>query len=297
MNKEILRAGQVARELGCHRNTIRRWALVGRFPGAWFDGKEWRIPRSAMESQHEPIEGSPDDYPGAQITVSDYADLLSGLDNGSVDLVLTDPPYTISKDTGFKNIGANSVKRFAVDMDFGEWDKSLIDLSNLARLTYAALRRGGTAIIWYDLWKLSYLSEAMLEAGFKQLRLIVWEKSNPVPLNQSINYLTNSREVAVLGVKVGTPTFNAKYHSGVFRQPIPRDGGKRLHPTQKPLRLFNELVQTHSSPNDLVVDPFLGSGTSAVAAVGNGRNFIGSDINSEYVKVSIERLHKEVPKS
>lgn len=291
MYEEILRVGQVATQLGCHRTTITRWACAGKFPGARFDGREWRIPRSALLSQDVAPE-SDADIPNVQISVSDYVDLLTGLESGSVDLLLTDPPYTISKDTGFKHLGENSVERFAVDMDFGEWDKTTIDLPGLTRLAYATLRKGGTAIIWYDLWKLSYLSEAMLDAGFKQIRLIVWEKSNPVPLNQSVNYLTNSREIALLGVKVGNPTFNAKYHPGVFRQPIPRDGGKRVHPTQKPLKLFKELVQIHSSPDDLIVDPFLGSGTTAIAAVSNGRQFVGGDINPDYVQVARNRLVK-----
>ena len=229
------------------------------------------------------------------IREADYADFLTGLKSGSVDLVLTDPPYNISRNTGFRHLGPKSVKRFAVNMDFGDWDKEDIDLYELARLAHMSLRQGGSAIIWYDLWKLSYLSEAMLKAGFKQLRIIVWEKSNPVPLNQSVNYLTNSREIALLGVKGGKPTFNAKYHSGVFKFPIPRDGGKRLHPTQKPILLFKELVQIHSAPGDLVVDPFLGSGTTAVAALSNDRRFSGGDNDASYVQVARKRLCREVP--
>lgn len=289
---EMLRVGQVATIKGCHPRTIKRWAAAGRFPGAQFDGREWRIPRAALQAQEPQVEQTA--LPDVDIRQQDYTQLLGDLEAGSVDLVLTDPPYTISKDTGFKQLGDKSVERFAVDMDFGEWDKTVIDLAALTQLTYTALRKGGTAIIWYDLWKLSHLSEAMLEAGFKQLRLIVWEKTNPVPLNQSINYLTNSREIALLGVKVGNPTFNGKYHSGVYRYPIPRDGGKRLHPTQKPLKLFNDLVQMHSSPDDLIVDPFLGSGTTAVSAIGNGRQFIGGDIDPEYVQVAIDRVGREV---
>ena len=231
-----------------------------------------------------------------QITSADFADLLRGLEPGSVDLVvgLTDPPYTISKATGFKQLGDKGVQRFAVDMDFGEWDKKLIDLGLLATLSYQCLRNGGTAIIWYDFWKLSYLAEAMLTAGFKQLRLILWEKTNPVPLNQSVNYLSNSREAALLGVKKCNPTFNTKYHSGTFPYPIPRDGRKRLHPTQKPLKLFRELVKIHSSPGDLIADPFLGSGTTAVAALSQGRRFVGGDISDDYTEIARARVEREV---
>ena len=221
----------------------------------------------------------------------DYRDLLESLDEGSVDLVLTDPPYAISRKTGFKAQGPQSVERLRVSMEFGEWDESEIDLSALCGLSFRALRKGGTAIIWYDLWKLSYLSSAMLDAGFKQIRLIVWQKTNPVPLNQRVNYLTNSREIAVLGVKGSNPTFNAQYHSGVYEYPIPRGGkGGRKHPTQKPDALFGELVQVHSRPKDVVVDPFLGSGTTALASVRNCRNFVGGDINEYYVAVAKQRI-------
>ena len=73
-----------------------------------------------------------------------------------------------------------------------------------------------------------------------------------------------------------------------------QDGGNRLHPTQKPLKLFNELVQIHSNMDDLVVDPFLGSGTSAIAAVGNKRQFTGGDINPYYVQVAMGTESHEI---
>ena len=223
------------------------------------------------------------------LKVADFADFLGGIKPGSIDLLLTDPPYTISRKTGFKSLGAKSVPRFAVEMDFGEWDQSPIDLNELSRLSYRGLRSGGTAIIFYDVWKLSHLAEAMTSAGFKQLRLIEWMKSNPVPLNSKRNYLTNSREIAVLGVKGSKPTFNSEYDAGVYRYPIPNNG-KRFHPTQKPLDMFRELVEKHSNQGDLVVDPFVGSGTTALAAVELGRQFAGCDLEESYVQAASERL-------
>ena len=224
-----------------------------------------------------------------RVEVADFAEFLSRMSLGSIDLILTDPPYTISRKTGFKNLGPNSVARFAVEMDFGEWDQSLINLTDLCRLSWRGLRFGGTAIIFYDLWKLSYLSDAMISAGFKQIRLIEWVKTNPVPLNSKRNYLTNSREIAVLGVKGGKPTFNSEYDTGVYKYPIPHNG-QRYHPTQKPLEMFCELVKKHSNPGDLVVDPFLGSGTTALAAVELEREFAGCDLNEDYIQIASERL-------
>ncbi len=227
--------------------------------------------------------------PSALLEVADFADFLGRIQSGSIDLILTDPPYGISRKTGFKSLGPNSVARFAVEMDFGEWDKTQIDLGALCRLSFKGLRPGGSAIVFYDLWKLSHLAEAMTFAGFKQLRLIEWVKTNPVPLNSKRNYLTNSREIAVLGVKGGNPTFHSEYDDGVYRYPIPHSP-KRLHPTQKPLGMFSELVLKHSNPGDLVVDPFVGSGTTALAAVRAERRFAGCDVDEKYVCIARERL-------
>ena len=161
---------------------------------------------------------------------------LDTLDAGSVDLALTDPPYTISRKTGFKSVKAG-VKRFAVDMEFGQWDTEQINLNDLACGLFRVLRKGGTAIVWYDVWKQSHLAEAMTAAGFKMLRVLVWQKTNPVPLNMRATYLSNSREIAVMGVKGGKPTFHGSYDTGVYadidgdvyEHPIPRHNGARLH--------------------------------------------------------------------
>ena len=209
-------------------------------------------------------------------------------------MVLTDPPYTISRETGFANVGKNGVQRFAVSMDFGKCDKVPIDLARLSTDMYRTLRKGGTAIVFYDLWKLTHLADALRTAGFKMLRLIEWQKTNPVPLNSKATYLSNSREIAVVGVKGGKPTFNGEYDNGVYRYPIPRHNGRRIHPTQKPLELFAELVERHTNAGDFVVDPFLGGGTTAVAALSKARRFAGCDIDPGYVEASKERLKIDV---
>ena len=231
--------------------------------------------------------------PAPRIEVADFSQFMESLPRGSVDLILTDPPYTISKDTGFKSV-VNGVQRFAVSMDFGAWDHCQIDLAEMARVFYRALRQGGTAIVWYDLWKIGEVKAAMEQAGFKMLRQIIWEKTNPVPLNMRATYLSNAREMAITGVKGGKPTFHDEYDRGVYHLPIPRHNGNRQHPTQKSEDLFAELVEKHSNPGDLVVDPFLGAGTTAMAAIKNGRAFAGCDIDPGYIHITRERVMREV---
>ena len=226
------------------------------------------------------------------IEVSGYEAFLQNAPSGIIDLILTDPPYAISRKTGFKSVGRRGIQRLAVSMDFGEWDAEPIDTDLYCRLAYDSLRDGGTAIIFYDLWKITTLANSMDFAGFKQIRLIEWTKSNPVPLNSKVNYLSNCREVAVLGVKKGKPTFNSHYDNGIYRLPI-LNKVNRLHPTQKPLRLIRDLVKKHSNQDDLVVDTFLGSGTTAVAAKLEGRKFAGCDISEEYTSIAKNRVQNE----
>ena len=221
----------------------------------------------------------------------DFKKFLKNIPEGTVDLILTDPPYHISRKTGFKSIGKKSVERFAVSMDFGKWDHQEIDLNSFASLSFKALRQGGTVICFYDLWKITKLEEAYKKAGLKMIRLIVWEKTNPVPLNSKSNYLSNSREVAVLGVKKGKPTFNSVYDNGVYSLPIHRE--KRQHPTQKPLKLMEALIKKHSHEGDLVVDCFMGSGTTGKAALKLKRKFLGVDINPQYVQTAKKNLEKQ----
>ena len=224
-----------------------------------------------------------------RIEVADYREFMDSLPRESVDLVLTDPPYTISKATGFKSV-VNGVQRFAVSMDFGTWDHCQVDLAEMSQVFYRALRQGGTAIVWYDLWKIGKLKEAMEQAGFGMFRQIIWEKTNPVPLNMRVTYLSNAREMAILGVKGEMATFDSEDDPGIYRYPIPRHNGRRQHPTQKPEGLFSELVLKHSASGDLVADPFLGAGTTALAALKNGRHFVGCDIDEKYVGISRRRV-------
>lgn len=254
-----------------------------------------------------------------------------------VDLILTDPPYIISRDSGMdklhtdikkndgkdlktekdwikykKNLkkpqieldnecgigwskenyikyGSIMGKKYAVKTQYGEWD-STFDMETLEKFIveyYNKLRDGGTVIIWFDLWKITPLKELLVKHKFKQIRFIEWIKTNPQPLNSSLNYLTNTREVAVLAIKGSNPTFNSKYDKGIYEYPIA--GGKnKFHPTQKNLELFKELIRKHSREGDIVVDTFLGGGTTALACRDLGRRFYGTEINVEYYEKIID---------
>lgn len=262
-------------------------------------------------------------------------DYLKTIDNDSIDLILTDPPYIISKNSGmnyhYNNVKFNEEnditevktdknwneykiqnnieddtnkekyikygsiygKKYCVKTDYGNWDSdfTMEKLEQFISEYYKKLRKGGTLIMFFDLWKLTELKNLLEKYKFKQIRFIEWIKTNPQPRNSKVNYLTNCREIALIGVKDGNPTFNSTYDNGIYMFPL--QGGKnRFHPTQKSLNLFEELIKKHSNEKDTVLDTFLGSGTTAIACKNTKRNFKGCEISKEYYDKIMEILYR-----
>ena len=226
----------------------------------------------------------------------DCFNFLQKVPSKSVDLILIDPPYEISRPTNFQSgeETGRDTDRFRISMDFGEWDKNFTGLESVIKEGYRILRDGGTFICFYDLWKITPLKEMFEKNKYKQIRYIEWLKTNPVPINSKINYLTNAREIAVSAIKVSKPTFNSSYDNGLYQYPICQDKG-RFHPTQKPLALMEELIRKHSNEKDTVLDCFAGSCTTGIAALNTNRNFIGCEIDTEYYNKSIDRLKDKLP--
>lgn len=223
----------------------------------------------------------------------DCFDFLKNIKTESIDLVLIDPPYNISKNTNFakgKKTGRD-IDRFRLSMDFGEWDKTEINFDLLMKECYRVLKKKGTLICFYDIWKITNLKNCLDSNKFKQLRLIQQKKTNPVPINSKINYLTNVFEYAILGIKGNKPTFNSQYDDGMYSFPI-YHSKDRFHPTQKPIKLIETLIYKHTNENDTVLDCFSGSGTTAIACYNTKRNFIGCELVKEYYDKSVERLER-----
>ena len=221
----------------------------------------------------------------------DYKDLLPEIQSKGVlvDLILTDPPYCVSRDyqLGFSNMGRSG-------MNYGNWDYNF-DQKEWINLCSPYVKAGGSIIIFNDWKNLSYLVEALLENGFVIKDLIRWEKSNPMPRNVNSRYVMDF-EVAVWAVKGNKQkwTFNKPndipYLRPAFRTSVLLGGKNRIHPTQKSLQVFSELIKIHSNENDIIFDPFAGSGTTAVACLTLKRKFIGCEIDNNYYQKAIARL-------
>ncbi len=146
----------------------------------------------------------------------------------------------------------------------------------------------------------------MQKLGMKILNDITWEKPNPPP-NLSCRYFTHSTETIIWAAKneKSKHTFNyeimknlneGKQMKTVWTIPAPDNDEKLFgkHPTQKPVRLLERILLASTTENDLVFDPFMGSGTTGVAALKLNRKFVGCEIEDEFVKIATNRIKRAV---
>ncbi len=221
---------------------------------------------------------------------------LYKIDKNSIDLILIDPPYLISRESNFKNHTKNTPKilstKYNMSIDFGEWDKEDLNWDDLFKNFNRILKKGGTLIIFYDIWKSNELKEYSEKYKFKQPRVCCWTKSNPVPINSKSNYLSNANEYFFSFVKGGKPTFNSEYDNGLYTYPICHGRERYDHPTQKPLKLIKEIIEKHSKEGDMVLDCFAGTGTTGLACSLTNRNYTLIEKDDKYFSIIKYRLNK-----
>lgn len=134
--------------------------------------------------------------------------------------------------------------------------------------------------------QLSEIRGYLVKSGFTT-RICVWEKTNPSPMNGQHVWLSGV-ELCVYGRKKGA-TFNEHCKNTVFRFPC---GRNKIHPTQKPVELIERFILASSNPGDVILDPCMGSGTTAVACINTGRNYVGYEIDQQYHTAAMERIKK-----
>lgn len=193
----------------------------------------------------------------------DCLEFMKTLPDKSVDLVLTDPPYGIGKD-GQKQCFCKNPKHDRKGYEFLGWDKEIPSKEYFTEL----FRVSNNQIIWGGNYFVEYLKSSM---GW-----LFWDKGQD--LNQSDGELAYTSFNKALKRKV------------LNRVELLKDGTR--HPTQKPLKIINWCI-SYSKTKGLIFDPFLGSGTTAVACEKLGRRWIGCEINKEYCEVAAMRIKAE----
>lgn len=195
--------------------------------------------------------------------------------DASVDMILTDIPY------GEVNRHSNGLR----NLDKSYADIVSFDLESLCK-EFVRITKG-SIYVFCGIEQVSDLKKTFHDLGLST-RVIVWEKTNPSPMNGDKLWLSGI-ELCVYAKKSGA-TFNSRCRNCVLRYP---SGQSKVHPTQKPTKLFCDLVLTSSNEGDIIFDPFMGSGTSGVACIRTKRKFIGIELNDEYFGIAQKRISQE----
>lgn len=207
-------------------------------------------------------------------------DCLEGMKripDGSVDMILTDIPY------GVVNRRSNGLR----DLDKGNADVFSLDLQTL--LDELTRISKGQIIIFCGKEQFSDIYEFFANKK-GTTRPIVWHKSNPSPMNGQYVYLSGV-ELAVWFKPRGRKVFNAHCKNTVFKH---SNGSRKIHPTQKNVNLFEELITDNTNENEIVLDPFMGSGTTAIACINTDRQYIGFELDKEYYNLTQNRIEDTI---
>lgn len=264
----------------------------------------------AMEAIPKQIQHALQSWPtltpvwGGAIVIGDSLEVLAAIPSGSVDLLFADPPYFLSN-------GGTSVQNGArVIVDKGDWDVGedahliLRWHERWLRACQRVLRPSGTIWVSSTRHSLFAVGFAMQRCGFHLLNQVEWVKPNAAP-DLGRRMLASCHETLLWAAPARYAPLRHRFAYDALRAD---NGGKQLrdvwtipttpksekaegrHPTMKPLELLRRVITASSKPGDLVVDPFLGSGTTAVASAELGRRFIGIELDQAHAELAARRV-------
>lgn len=215
----------------------------------------------------------------ATLYLGDCREILPAL--GMVDAVITDPPY------GRKTHEGARTRLDANGKETG--DEILVNFASISCDDFLALSQSLVTMTtrWVVMtceWRYAALIE---EVGLPLVRLGVWTKPNGAPQFTGDRPATGWEAVAILH-REGPKRWNGGGKRAVWN--IPAEPGE--HPTQKPLALMRQWVELFTDQNETILDPFMGSGTTGVAAVNLGRKFVGIEIKPKYFNIACQRIEE-----
>jgi len=260
------------------------------------------VPVDSTAKSHLPAPVFRDDKHHIRIFQGDCLDILAALPEDYIDLIFADPPYFLSND------GITCQAGRMVSVNKGDWDRSRGADANheFNRAWLAACQRvlkpNGTIWVSGTSHVIHSVGFAMQQLEFKLLNDISWVKPNPPP-NLSCRYFTHATETIIwaaknkksrhaFNYKLMKETAGGKQMKSVWTMPPPESWEKRFgkHPAQKPVTLLERIILASSNEGDVVLDPFMGSGTTLVSALRLRRLSLGCEFELESVNLSLRRI-------
>ena len=227
----------------------------------------------------------------------DCIDAMQSFNDKSIDCIITDPPYNIGNFMLSRN--SNMVKMRKNAFAYAGWDNmKYIDWINqmdkFLSECHRVLKKRGTLILFMSIIKIESMIKLAEKNKFYYKTTGIWHKTNPMPRNMNLQFV-NSLECWMYLINEGTSgTFNSNgkvIHDFLESSVCPISEKKfGRHPTQKPLAIMKKLIEYTTDEGDVVLDPFMGSGSTCVACTMMHRQSIGIEINEQYYDIATKRV-------
>lgn len=243
-----------------------------------------------------------------QVLVGDCRQILSELPENSIDLIFADPPYNLQLEGELWR--PNLTKVAAVDDDWDQFDS----FSQYDRFTYEwltacrrVLKPTGTLWVIGSYHNIYRVGRILQDLKFWFLNDVIWVKSNPMPNFSGVRF-TNAHETLLWAQKEKGAQYTFNYQAMkalndglqmrsdwyipicTGKERLKDETGEKAHTTQKPEALLYRVILSSSNPNDVVLDPFFGTGTTGAVARRLHRHFIGVEVEEKYARLAMERL-------
>lgn len=215
----------------------------------------------------------------------DCLKLMKEIPDNSIDLIITDPPYELDNHGGgTTNLAQRKlVKEKHIDFisngfDYEKCFEEFIRITKKSNfLIFCSNKQISKIMSYFENLKMS-------------TTLLVWQKANPIPLCNG-KYINDSEFIVYVRGKNAPFNNEADIHLKYKIKKYPTVSTKlRKHPTEKPISLLEDLIELHSFENNIILDPFMGSGSTGLACHNLGRNFVGFEIDEKYFNIAKERI-------
>ncbi|MBA7610866.1 Modification methylase DpnIIB [subsurface metagenome] len=215
---------------------------------------------------------------------------IKELDDQSIDLILTDPPYNLSS---YSTGNIELPWRKTINNDLAEWDKNNFEPAKWVGEFKRILKPSGNLFAFTSYNLLGKWHQAF-DPEFDTFQYMVWHKTNPVPKVYKAGFLNSCELIICAWNKGHTWNFSKQKEMHNFIQSPICMGKERLknptHPTQKPVKVLEHIIRIATNQGDTIFDPFMGVGSTGVAAINLRRKFIGFELEQQYYDAAIKRL-------
>lgn len=210
-----------------------------------------------------------------ELKLGDCLNVMGDIPDNSIDMVLTDPPYGMNYQSGRRKTKAKLIT--------GDQDISFLD--DLSRELYRVAKENTAHYIFCSYHNIDKFKQSF-EKYFKIKNILTWVKNNASMGDLSADFAPKTE--FILFLQKGRRNINGKRDSNVLEF---KKTNNKLHPTQKPVDMIEFMISKFSDKGDVILDPFMGSGSTAVACINTNRSFIGIEIDNDYFNIAKERVN------